>query len=291
MVNFSDMAKIAKKKNDEADEREAQDHVFRTKIAMQQFMNHNGPIFRAFAFKGVDIREVVDGDILVKPVSDAKLLTRLVAAQVLGKAPEDVSPRESAFVRSEASAYVAAKWIKSEPLDIQTAATQIATVVKAADRDFDHDPYKDDTITNEVSLLMSAAGVTTSLMRQVDVYDFRMGKKEALTKVLDVVIGSAVEVANSMLPPGSSHGDVANLTQTVARNFSMIMEAIYERKARQVTLKLRSRKVPKATKVAWLDRNRPMDEIVADFKQWSECFKEFAIATSTQLSPTVEPRF
>ncbi|MNL61235.1 hypothetical protein D3C87_1851360 [compost metagenome] len=99
--------------------------------------------------------------------------------------------------------------------------------------------------------------------------------------LLDAVIGTAVHVSSDMLP-NASKGDVANLIQTVSRNFAAIMEAIYERKSRDVVTLLKGRKTEQRT--AWLDANRPLDSIVAEFHEWALCFVGFAVATSSRIS-------
>jgi hypothetical protein len=54
--------------------REQRDERFRTKVAIQQFLNHNGPLFRAFAKSGTSISEVLDGDVLRVHASNANML-------------------------------------------------------------------------------------------------------------------------------------------------------------------------------------------------------------------------
>ena len=281
--DFSKMKDLGKSgKDDAADDRQARDDTFRAKVSMQQFMNHNGPLFRAFAFKGVDISDVTDGNVLVRPTEDAANLTRLVAAEVMGKAASEVTPRDASFFRTEAASWVATRWLKGEPYDIAAAAHQIAAAVKLAGPDWDHDPYKDDRISGEASLMMSAAGVTATMMKHVEVYDFRMGRNEALKTVLDAVIGTSVQVVGEMLPKNASKNDIVNLIQTVSRNVSAIMEAIYERKAREVVNLLRDKKT--AQKLNWLDANRPLADVVSEFKDWALCFVGFAVATSTRIA-------
>lgn len=255
--------------------------TFRVKVSMQQFMNHNGPIFRAFAYKGIEVREVADGNALIGPTEAAATLTHLVTKAILDRRQADVTAKDLSFFRTEAANWVSERWIRDEDYDIEAAANSIASAVLKAGKDWDHDPYKDDRISNDASLMMSAAGVTAKLMKQVEVYDFRIGRNEVLKTLLDAVIGTAVQVSADMLP-NASKGDVANLIQTVSRNFASIMEAIYERKSRDVVALLKGRKTEQRT--AWLDANRPLDSIVDEFREWALCFVGFAVATSSRIA-------
>jgi len=263
-------------------ERRDREESFRAKVAMQQFMNHNGPIFRAFAYKGIQVRDVADGDALLSPTEAAATLTRLVVSSILKTKGTELSARDLSFFRTEAASWVAERWLRDEDYDIEAAAASIARAVESAGGDWDHDPFRDDRISNDVSVKMSAAGVTSRLMNQVAVYDFRLGRNEVLKTLLDTVISTSVQVANDMLPKSASRNDVANLVQTVSRNFASIMEAVYERKAAEVVGLLNGQ--PTEHKKAWLDRNRPLDTIVAEFREWALCFVGFAVATSGHIA-------
>jgi hypothetical protein len=257
------------------------DDSFRVKVSMQQFMNHNGPIFRAFAYKGIEVREVADGNALIGPTEAAATLTHLVTKAILDRRQGEVTAKDLSFFRTEAANWVSERWIRDEDYEIEAAANSISSAVLGAGKDWDHDPYKDDRLSNDTSLMMSAAGVTAKLMKQVEVYDFRVGRNEVLKTLLDAVIGTAVQVSADMLP-NASKGDVANLIQTVSRNFSSIMEAIYERKSRDVVAFLKGRKTEQRT--AWLDANRPLESIVGEFREWALCFVGFAVATSSRIA-------
>nr|WP_250807992.1 hypothetical protein [Neorhizobium tomejilense] len=287
--DFSQMSQVKSSlspgQDDHTTERAEREETFRAKVSMQQFMNHNGPIFKAFAYKGIGVGDVVDGDILLGPTEAAANLSTMVARHVLKDRKGEVTARDMSFFRTEAANWVAERWVRGESYDIDAAAKAIAEAVSSAGREWDFDPYKDDRISNDASLMMSAAGVTSRLMDQVKVYDFRVGRNETLKRLLDAVIGTAVEVSSGMLPKSASKNDVANLIQTVSRNFASIMEAIYERKAREVVGLLDGRET--AQKTAWLDANRPLDAIIGEFKEWALCFVGFAVATSARISAPV----
>jgi hypothetical protein len=279
--DFSAMQGMSRANQTSAPDYPDREGTFRAKVSMQQFMNHNGPIFRAFAYKGIDVREVADGDALIAPTEAASSLTQLVTKAILDKKQTDLTAKDLSFFRTEAANWVSERWMRDEDYNIESAASSIVSAVLDAGKDWDHDPYKDDRISNDASLMMSAAGVTAKLMTQVEVYDFRVGRNEVLKTLLDAVIGTAVMVSSDMLPNGSKN-DVANLIQTVSRNLASIMEAIYQRKSRDVSTLLKGRKTEQ--RVAWLDANRPLDAIVAEFHEWALCFVGFAVATSSRIS-------
>lgn len=292
MVDFSKMKNLKSSSShyDDSAMMAAKKENFRAKVSMQQFMNHNGAIFKAFARKGITISDVTDGDILLEPTSAANSLVKLVASGLEEKGVE-IGNRETSFFRSEAASWVAERWEKNENYDIEGASKEIVKVVidtmSKEGKSFDYDPYKDDSISNDASLMMSAASVTGRLMKQVEIYDFRVGRNAVLQKLLDAVIETSVSVASEMLPKGASKNDVANLTQTVSRNFTIIIEGIYERKAREVTSQLNGK--PTKDKVDWLNNNLPLDDVIKEFKDWAYCFVGFAIATCNKMSPKQSP--
>jgi hypothetical protein len=254
---------------------------FRVKVAMQQFMNHNGPLFRAFAFKGLSVRDVVEGDVLLEPAEAAASLTKYVAAAVAENLKLELTAREFSFFRTEAANWVAERWANDQDYDVERAAKVIGATVARAGKDWDFDPFKDDRVSPDASLMMSAAGVATKLMEQVEIYDFRLGVKEVLKKLLDCVIRTAIDAASDMLPTTASKADMINLVQTVSRNLANIMEGVYERKAREVVAYLADK--PADEKVKWLQANKPVDDVILEFKDWAMCFVGFAIATSNQI--------
>ena len=288
MVDFSKMKNLKSSSSDYDDSAKmaAKNESFRAKVSMQQFMNHNGAIFKAFARKGIAISDVTDGDVLLGPTAAANSLAKLVASGLEAKGIE-IGNRETSYFRSEAANWVAERWENNENYDIEWVSKEIVEVVMDAMSNdgklFDYDPYKDDSISNEASLMMSAASVTARLMKQVEIYDFRVGRNTVLQKLLDAVIETSVSVASEMLPKGASKGDIANLTQTVSRNFTVIIEGIYERKAREVTSLLHGKE--KKEKVEWLNDKLPLDDVITEFKDWAYCFVGFAIATCNKISP------
>lgn len=264
-------------------EQAARDQTFRRKVSIQQFMNHNGPLFQAFAKAGTPIKEVMEGEIIRAPAQQAMRLAMLVAADLTGKRAEDVTASEVRPFRSEASAIVATGWLEGRPLDIARTAAEMASAARLADISWDHDPYRDEGISNDASLMMTAAGVAGSLARQVEIYDFRGGKEAVLGRLVKEVAERASHSAWEMLGKEAGAADVRNLTQTLARSLAALMEACYERKAREVVGKLNG--LPERDKVAWYASNSPVNDLMESFREWSLCLGGFAVAASREMEP------
>lgn len=256
------------------------EEAFRHKIAIQQFMNHNGPLFRAFARSGTSIEEMVQGEVLRKPASQAMELALLIASRVLGRPGSDLAARDIAPFRSEAAEYVASRFT-SGSIDIARAAEEIAEAIKLADGSWDHDVYRDDKLSDDASLMISAVSGAGQLAEMVNVYDFRQGRDVAFATIGREVVETAAKTADEMLPDARTPADIRNLTQTLVRNLSRLMSACYDRKAREVTSFLKGKTEPEIRK--WYDQNSPLDDVIKDFKSWTVCFAGYAMTASKEM--------
>jgi len=284
-LDFSSVKKDEERNRQERETEHARrEQTFRRKVSIQQFMNYNGPLFHAFAKSGVPVNEIVEGEVLRAPAQQAHRLAVLVAANLGGKSPDDVSASEARPFRSEASSIVATAWLEGKAVDVERMAAEMASAARLADRSWDHDPYKDEGISSDASLMMTAAGVAGTLARQVEIYDFREGKEAALGRLVKEVAETASQAAWDMLGKDGTGADVRNLTQTLARNLCSIMEACYERKAREVVSRLNG--LPEADKVAWYASHSPLDEVMASFRVWSNCLGGFAVVASQGMEPS-----
>lgn len=283
-LDFSSVKKDEERyRLDRENEHALREQTFRRKVSIQQFMNYNGPLFHAFAKSGVPINDLVEGEVIRVPAQQAHKLAVLVAASLGGKQPEEVTAAEARPFRSEASSVVATAWLEGKSLDVERTAAEMASAARLADRSWDHDPYKDEGISSDASLMMTAAGVAGTLARQVEIYDFREGKEATLGRLVKAVAETASQAAWDMLGKDGSGADVRNLTQTLARNLSSIMEACYERKAREVVARLNG--LPEADKVAWYATHSPLDEVMGSFREWSNCLGGFAVVASREMEP------
>jgi len=272
------------------DDRERRDAAFRAKVTVQQFMNHNGPLFTAFARAGIPVTEVVEGEVLRQPASQAMRLAALVAAKMAGKEPSDVTAAETRPFRTAAASYVASRWLAGMDVEVERAASEMASAAQLADGSWDHDMFRDDSISDHASLMITAVNAAATLARAVEKYDFRAGRAAVMRRLVPAIAEAASRTAGEMLGKGASEADVRNVTQTAAKNLAAILEACYERKAREVVGHLNGRS--EQEKRAWYDANNPVDDVLSAFHEWTVCFGGFAVAATRDMSAarTPEPR-
>jgi hypothetical protein len=263
--------------------RDERDNVFRQKVALQQFMNHNVPLFRAFANKGVRTKDILKGEVLQQLVTNAIKLATLTAAHIHQCAPSEVDAAQARPFRYPAAEWVAAHWTTGRLLDIPDAARQIAGVAVLADRKWDHDPFKDGAkVSPNTSIVITAANVAASLFDCVKNYDFRVGTEKVFEVLIETVVAEASKNAPVMLPPGATQDDVQNLTQTLANNMSSLMQACYDQKAREVLKAIRGK--PETYRLDYLAKTRPLDAVCNNFREWAACVAGMSILSAKRLN-------
>lgn len=263
------------------------DATFRKKIAIQQFMNHNGPLFRAFARAGTPIQDMIAGEVIRAPASHAMHLAVLIASKVMNKPVEAVTAADAKPFRSEASEYVATRWASRKPINVEQAANEIASAVNLADQSWDHDTYQDDQLSPDANLMISAVAIAGSLSRVAEGYLFRKTKDEVLKLLVTTVVETASRTSHQMLPGSVSVDDLRNLTQTLSRNLCSLMEACYEKKAREVSFMLEKKADDEIRR--WYASHSPLDDIIRDFEEWTVCFGAYAIAASKEMKRDTSP--
>lgn len=275
----------------EADElyRTQRDEAFRAKVAIQQFLNHNGPLFKAFAKAGTSINDLIDGDVLRVHASDAMRLASMIASIVHKKPIEELTAADAKPFRTESAEYVASLWLSNKPINVEKAAKEMAAAINLADKSWDHDVYRDDKLSDDTSLMISAITLAGSLSRLVDVYDFRLGKELAYNQVGNAVVKTASKMASDLLQGTVTEADRRNLTQTLSRNLSALMEACYERKAIEVAEFLETSDMTETEKKRWLNDMRPVDDILKNFEEWSTCFGALALLASQNMKAQNSP--
>lgn len=263
--------------------REQRDNVFRQKVALQQFMNHNVPLFRAFANKGVRTQDILKGEVLQQLVTNAINLATQTAANIHKCKPSEVDAAQARPFRYPAAEWVAAHWTTGKLLDIREAASQIAEVAALADQKWDHDPYKDGAkISTNTSIVITAANVAATLFDSVKNYDFRLGKEKVFEVLIEAVIAEAQKNAPAMLPPAATQDDVHNLTQTLANNMASLMQACYDQKAREVLKAIRQK--PETYRLDYLAKTKPLDAICNNFREWAACVSGMSILSAKRLN-------
>lgn len=268
---------------EEDHKREQRDNVFRQKVALQQFMNHNVPLFRAFANKGVRTKDILKGEVLAQLVTNAIKLATLTAAHIHGCDPSEIDAAQARPFRYPAAEWVAAHWATGKLLDIPDAARQIAGVAVLADRKWDHDPFKDgNKVSPNTWIVITAANVAAALFDCVSNYDFRQGTEKVFEIMIETVISEAERNAPAMLPAGATQDDVQNLTQTLANNMSSLMQACYDQKAREVLKAIRGK--PETYRLDYLAKTRPLEAICNNFREWAACVAGMSILSAKRLN-------
>lgn len=263
--------------------REQRDHVFRQKVALQQFMNHNVPLFRAFANKGVRTKDLLKGEVLQQLVTNAIKLATLTAAHIHQCEPSEIDAAQARPFRYPAAEWVAAHWTTGKLLDIPDAARQIAEVAVLADRKWDYDPFKDgNKVSPNTSIVITAANVAASLFDCVKNYDFRVGTEKVFEVMIETVVTEAARNAPAMLPAGATQDDVHNLTQTLANNMASLMQACYDQKAREVLKVIRGK--PETYRLDYLAKTKPLDAICNNFREWAACVAGMSILSAKRLN-------
>lgn len=263
--------------------REQRDNVFRQKVALQQFMNHNLPLFRAFANKGVRTKDILKGEVLAQLVTNAIKLATLTAAYIHGCEPSEIDAAQARPFRYPAAEWVAAHWTTGKLLDIPDAAKQIAEVAALADRKWDHDPFKDgNKVSSNTWIAITAANVAAALFDCVSNYDFRQGTEKVFEIMIETVISEAERNAPAMLPAGATQDDLQNLTQTLANNMSSLMQACYDQKAREVLKAIRGK--PETYRLDYLAKTQPLEAICNNFREWAACVAGMSILSAKRMN-------
>lgn len=287
-LDLKSLAAKSRKAEERWDEdRDRRDAARKAKLTVQQFMNHNGPLFTAFARAGVPVTEVVEGEVLRQPASQAMRLATLLAAKVADKPPTEITAAETRPFRTAAAAYISSRWLAGMDVDVERASSEMASAARLADGSWDHDLYRDEGISDHASLMITAVNAATTLARAVEKYDFRAGRAAVMGRLVPAVVEAASRTAQDMLGKGATDADLRNVTQTAARNFASILEACYERKAREVVGRLTGRS--EQEKRAWYAENNPLNEVLAAFREWTVCFGGFAVAATRDMSTIRQP--
>lgn len=262
-------AKLANQMAEEQRERdqENRDEAFRQRVAIQQFMNSNGPIFRAFANRGVLASDFMRTGVLDALIANAVTLATATAARLYQIEMTEVTAQQARPFRVSAAEWVAAHWTGGKKLDVDLAAEQIAAAASLADEKWDHDVFRDTGVSNEGSRQATAAAVAGNLFESVTAYSFRLDPKVVVFTIVNAVVTEASKSAHNMLPNGSD-ADVTNLMQTIARNLSNLMQACYNQTARAVVKDLYRK--PEQEKIAYLEERKPFDAVMSNFYNWAE---------------------
>lgn len=249
---------------------------FKFRVAAQQFMNENGPLFAAFARAADAPNGLIDHGSLAKAVAASTELAIAVARRFTGKA--EPGPQEVRPFRHAAAEIVALAW-KEKGLvgfDVERIAAEHAEAFDIVDEELDRATFKDLDLSDEASLAITSASVTLALMRPVMVYDFRRDRRELVSGMASAVMALAAEAASQVLPDNCRSDDRRTVLQTSANRLADIMAAVYDRKARQVVAHIGA--LDETEKEAFARRYDPLPEVTRTFREWGVVFAATTLA-------------
>lgn len=264
----------------EAEDTAKRDNAFQMRVAQQQFMNNNAPLFQALARRGGK-PEVTDAT-LSELASASNRLAAAVAGKVLGKAGADLDVLEIKPFRMASAAFVAARHEAGHAVDVDRDAAAIADAVALANPAWDVNTFDAMHVSADASVTMTAAAVAAGLTQQAMIYDFRRERAALVGRLTAVVIETALSAAKDMLAPEASADDRRTLIQSLAKHLSGMMESCFERQARDTVARLG--RLDESDRREFYKTNDPVRDIEKSFKEWSECFGGFALAASREMT-------
>lgn len=249
---------------------------FRMRVAAQQFMNENGPLFAALARTSDAPGPLLDRGSLAQAIQAATELSAAVARRFVGKA--DPLPAEIRPFRHAAAQVVAAAWQGTgiRKLDVASIVEQHAAAFHIVDEDLDRSQFREAGLSDEASLRMTAYSVSLALMAPVMTYDFRRDRSTLVSSMATAVMDMAAEAMAQVVPENARPDERRSVLQTAANRLAEIMVSVYDRKARQAVAHLGG--MPEAEREAFARRYDPMPEVGRAFREWGVVFAATSLA-------------
>jgi hypothetical protein len=251
---------------------------FRLRVAAQQFMNDNGPLFTAFAKEADNPGHIFEQGGLASAIDAATALATEVARRFAGtKEPSSAQIRPFRHAAADIVAHLWASGLAGR-IDTAAIADQHAAAFQMVDEDLDRGLFQEVKFSDESSLAMTASAITFALMRPVMVYDFRRDRSSTVAALATAVMSMAAEAVAQMVPPDARKDERRSLLQTSANRLGDIMAAVYERKSRQVVAHIGA--LPESEKEGFCRRYDPIPDITKTFKEWGVVFAATSLAVA-----------
>ena len=263
MSGLRGIARAGKPDDGPPEEAERED-AFQRRTRSQQHIRQHGPLLRAL------IRVAGDLDLAAHPgeferrVLQARALAVKVAAGVLDKPASEVTMDEARPWRAECADAVAYAWTSGRPLDGDAFVAELVMVSRAGDASFDADTVPWKLMSAPGSVAMTVVPALMRLRRVVEAYDFRLGSEAVLTRLARVALEASSEAVSAILPPHATVADRRSLLQSVMREYSHDLRAVYEQVARRSLEAMVG--MTEDDKVAYLLDVRPLDRVEAAFR-------------------------
>lgn len=249
---------------------------FRMRVAAQQFLNENGPIFAALAKTSDAPGPLIERGGLAQAIQTATDLATDVARRFVGRS--DPTPAEIRPFRHAAAQVVAAAWQGPglSSIDAVAVAEQHSAAFHIVDEDLDRSPFKAAGLSDEASLRMTAYSVSLALMAPVMTYDFRRDRSVLVSSMATAVMDMAAEAIAQVVPENGRPDERRSVLQTAANRLAEIMVSVYDRKARQAVAHIGD--MPEAEREAFARRYDPMPEVTRTFREWGVVFAATSLA-------------
>ena len=250
------------REEDHGAEDAAREEGFQKRVRGQRHLRTHGPLLRALVEMTGGLK--ADPAEFERRVVEARNLAVRVAATVNGKPVAEVDVMEAQPFRHECAEAVAYAWRQGTALDADAFVAAMVEAVRLADEASDYDPVPWKLLTPAGNMALTLVPSVMRLRQVVDVYDFRLGRDAVVAYLSRLVGEEAAEAVNAILPPPATLADRRGLYQSVLREYTFDLRAVYERTARQAVAELVG--LPEAERDARLARMRPLESVEAAFR-------------------------
>ncbi|EHP83729.1 hypothetical protein [Methylorubrum extorquens] len=252
----------------EADANEAERQAREFRVALQQFLNQNSPIFSAMARRGIGTGDRDFYDLAARIGETAKDVAMLVVSMMEDVPPQRASEQAIRMIRPDIVEYVVEHWLAFDaPVDTALEARAIVAVLRLADSRFDFSPYgRGAQASPDSSVALTFVAASSLMACQTLPYDFRAADPAALQRrLLETVVDAAQENLPKMIVEGCPEAETRTVLQSLVKHFSKLMRAVYERETDLMVQ--RAATMDEEARRRWFETMDPVADIVRDFRE------------------------
>lgn len=256
---------------------------FQLRVAAQQFMNENAPIFAAFTFSAENPQAILQNGSLANAIESATTLAVMIAKQHY-KMEDGLKAEYIRPFRRAAGEMIASLWSKGALKDVNLAslANEYSKSFEYISQTLDENPYRKNPIKDDTSLMLTAQAVTLHILKSVMLYDFRSSKMELTSQLTNAVLEMAGQLTEQLVVDGANPHDRQVVLQTSANRMAEIMSSAYERKARTILEQVQNMR--EEDKVSFFRTYDASADVVKSFKEWAMVFCGATLATARKMS-------
>ncbi len=252
------------REEDTAQEEAAREDAFQRRTRSQRHLRTHGPLLRVLIERAGEIDLESQPGEFERRIQEARGLAVRVAAEVLGKPVAEVDVDEAQPYRQECAEAVAFAWRRGASVAADAFVAEMVRAVHLAGQAADYDPVPWKLLTPPGNMALSVVPSVMRLRHAVDVYDFRLGRDAVTAFLTRLAAEESAAAVHAILPPGATLVDRRSLYQSVLREYTHDLRALYERTARRTVEALVG--LGEEARVAHLAEARPLDAIAAAFR-------------------------